>query len=89
MWPPTTFIIGLLLAIVGPVVAQTSLEQAYVIGVVFDESDPTSARAYPIEILDWHEIVNDVYNNLSYTITWAPLTATNVVFYTQTLYSYA
>lgn len=32
------------------------------------------ARAYPHEILDWHEIVNDEVNSFSYTIAYCPLT---------------
>lgn len=35
-------------------------------------------RAYPIQILDWHEIVNDEYNGTSVTVTYCPLTATGI-----------
>lgn len=66
----------------------TLYDDPFVIGVVYDENDPNSARAYPVEILDRHEIVNDFQNNESYAVTWSPLTATHAVFYTQTLYSY-
>lgn len=38
------------------------------------------ARAYPISILNWHEIVNDKINNQSYAITYCPLCGTAVAF---------
>ncbi|MEM9720837.1 MAG: DUF3179 domain-containing protein [Bacteroidota bacterium] len=34
------------------------------------------ARAYPHEILDWHEIVNDNVGGLSVAVTYCPLTGT-------------
>lgn len=35
-------------------------------------------RAYPIQILDWHEIVNDDYNGTSVAVTYCPLSATGI-----------
>ncbi len=37
-------------------------------------------RAYPINILNWHEIVNDKIGNRSITITYCPLCGTGVVY---------
>lgn len=34
----------------------------------------TEAKAYPHEILDWHEIVNDKTNNIAYSVVYCPLT---------------
>jgi len=39
------------------------------------------ARAYPISILNWHEIVNDQINNQRYAVTYCPLCGTGVAFY--------
>lgn len=38
------------------------------------------ARAYPIQILMWHEIVNDVVGELPLTVTFCPLCNTAIVF---------
>ena len=38
------------------------------------------ARAYPISILNWHEIVNDQINNQRYAVTYCPLCGTGMVF---------
>lgn len=38
------------------------------------------ARAYPISILNWHEIVNDKIKDQSYAITYCPLCGTAVAF---------
>ena len=38
------------------------------------------ARAYPIQILIWHEIVNDTVGDLPLTITFCPLCNTAIVF---------
>ena len=35
-------------------------------------------KAYPVRILDWHEIVNDQIDGLQIAITYCPLTATGV-----------
>ncbi|MBT6206032.1 MAG: DUF3179 domain-containing protein [Alphaproteobacteria bacterium] len=38
------------------------------------------ARAYPLRILMWHEIVNDTVNGVPLTITFCPLCNTSIVF---------
>lgn len=38
------------------------------------------ARAYPIQILIWHEIVNDTVGSLPLTVTFCPLCNTAIVF---------
>jgi len=38
------------------------------------------AKAYPISILNWHEIVNDSTGGAAYTITYCPLCGTGVAF---------
>ena len=37
-------------------------------------------RAYPVKILNWHEIVNDRFGNKSVVITYCPLCGSGVVF---------
>jgi len=39
------------------------------------------SRAYPIAILNWHEIVNDTINDQRYAVTFCPLCGTGVAFY--------
>jgi hypothetical protein len=39
----------------------------------------SSMRAYPHDVLDWHEIVNDEMDNLPYSIIYCPLTGTATV----------
>ena len=46
------------------------------IGIVVDGV----AKAYPIQILDWHEIVNDRVGNQHYAVTYCPLCGTGMVF---------
>ena len=36
------------------------------------------ARAYPHNILDWHEIVNDSYDDLNLAVIYCPLTGTGI-----------
>lgn len=38
------------------------------------------ARAYPLQILTWHEIVNDVVGEIAVTITFCPLCNSAIVF---------
>lgn len=38
------------------------------------------AKAYPIRILNWHEIVNDEFDNESIVVTYCPLCGTGVSF---------
>ncbi|KMP12529.1 hypothetical protein UR09_00215 [Candidatus Nitromaritima sp. SCGC AAA799-A02] len=47
-----------------------------VIGFVYKEK----ARAYPIKILNWHEIVNDRVAGRSIVVTFCPLCGTGMVF---------
>ena len=50
--------------------------QAPLISVAFDGE----ARAYPLSILIWHEIVNDQIGERSFSVTYCPLCNTSVVF---------
>ena len=50
--------------------------QAPLISVAFDGE----ARAYPLSILIWHEIVNDQIGQMSFSVTYCPLCNTPVVF---------
>lgn len=38
------------------------------------------AKAYPIKILNWHEIVNDTIDNQHFVVTFCPLCGTGMVF---------
>ncbi len=38
------------------------------------------SRAYPVKILNWHEIVNDSIGDVFFTITYCPLCGTGVAF---------
>ena len=38
------------------------------------------AKAYPIRILNWHEIVNDEIKNIPFVVSFCPLCGTGVVF---------
>lgn len=40
------------------------------------------ARAYPISILDWHEVVNDKVDDQHFSVTYCPLCGTGIVFAT-------
>jgi len=50
--------------------------QDYVIGIERDGE----AKAYPIRILNWHEIVNDTISNDPIVITYCPLCGSGMVF---------
>jgi len=43
-------------------------------------SSPSPARVYPIQILMWHEIVNDTVNGKSIIVTYCPLCTTGIGF---------
>jgi len=47
-----------------------------VIGVVLNGD----AKAYPIRILNWHEVVNDTIGEQPVAITWCPLTQSAIAF---------
>lgn len=51
-------------------------DQDRVIGVVIN----AQARAYPIRILNWHEIVNDQLGGKAIVVTYCPLCGTGIVF---------
>lgn len=38
------------------------------------------ARAYPIKVLNWHEVVNDVIGSQHFVVTYCPLCGTGMVF---------
>lgn len=47
-----------------------------ILGVVINDV----ARAYPIKILDWHEIVNDEIGGFRFAVTYCPLCGSGAVF---------
>jgi len=47
-----------------------------VIGVVWNGQ----ARAYPVPVLDWHELVNDTLGGQALLVSWCPLCGTGMVF---------
>lgn len=51
-------------------------ESDRIVGIVIDGV----AKAYPISILNWHEIVNDEINGQHFAITYCPLCGTAVAF---------
>lgn len=52
-----------------------------VIGVYFERK----ARAYPTDILNWHEIVNDNFNGVPISVTYCPLTWSSIAYQTASL----
>ena len=38
------------------------------------------AKAYPIRILNWHEVVNDEFNGRPVAVTWCPLCLSGIVY---------
>ncbi|MHA7836001.1 MAG: DUF3179 domain-containing protein [bacterium] len=51
-------------------------ERDLVLGVVLDGE----ARAYPIALLDWHELVNDTLGGRAILVSYCPLCGTGLVF---------
>ncbi|MEX0942810.1 MAG: DUF3179 domain-containing protein [Pseudomonadales bacterium] len=49
-----------------------------VLGVIIDDV----ARAYPVKILDWHEVVNDQIGSQYFVVTYCPLCGSGMVFAT-------
>jgi hypothetical protein len=47
-----------------------------VLGLALGES----ARAYPVRILNWHEVVNDRFGDRAVVVTYCPLCGTGVAF---------
>ncbi len=52
-----------------------------VIGIVVNGE----ARAYPIDIMNWHEIVNDQIDGHAYSITYCPLTGSGIFYSTDSI----
>ena len=52
------------------------LDREPVIGLTFGDD----SRAYPLRILMWHEIVNDVVGDVPVAVTFCPLCNTGIVF---------
>ncbi|HUO09056.1 MAG TPA: DUF3179 domain-containing (seleno)protein [Phycisphaerae bacterium] len=50
-----------------------------VIGVAFG-GEGGETRAYPVRLLNVHEVVNDTVGGKSFAVTWSPLTGSAVVF---------
>ncbi|MFP8891352.1 DUF3179 domain-containing protein [Natrialbaceae archaeon A-CW2] len=48
--------------------------------VIVVDLDGEPARAYPIRILDYHEVVNDSIGEVPIAVTWCPLCASAVVY---------
>ncbi|MDQ6982454.1 MAG: DUF3179 domain-containing protein [Mariprofundus sp.] len=59
--------------------AQWMNDQDQILGVVIGGE----ARAYPIRILNWHEIVNDQIEKQSLVMTYCPLCGSGMAFQTQ------
>jgi len=60
-----------------PATEATFLEDAdEAIGIV----DKNEAKAYPLLILTWHEVVNDRLGHTPITVTYCPLTASGIVY---------
>ncbi len=57
------------------------LDEARVLGVVINDQ----AYAYPLDILNWHEIVNDKSDDTIFSVTYCPLTGSGVLFLTNVL----
>ncbi len=52
-------------------------EQDRILGIV----EGKEAKAYPIKILNWHEIVNDSFTGIPAVVTYCPLCGTGIGFY--------
>ena len=51
-----------------------AFDNDFVLGIEYNGT----LRAYPIPMLNWHEIINDEINGLSLAITYCPLTGTGI-----------
>ena len=56
--------------------ATHATDDEIVVGVEFDGD----ARAYPVRIMNWHEIVNHTVGNQKISLTYCPLTASGIVY---------
>ncbi|MHA2090946.1 MAG: DUF3179 domain-containing protein [Candidatus Kariarchaeaceae archaeon] len=61
--------------------AEAPSDTSQIIGVEIDGV----ARAYPYDILNWHEIVNDEINGQHLSITYCPLTKSGILYHTEVL----
>ena len=59
-----------------PIAEAALADQEAVVGLVLGGE----ARAYPLQVLMWHEIVNDEIAGVPVAVTWCPLCNTSVVF---------
>ena len=66
---------------VGPTAATDLAPEELVLGVVLNGD----ARAYPVKILNWHEIVNHAVGGRQISLTYSPLTASAINFDTPDL----
>ncbi|GAA5315108.1 MAG: hypothetical protein AseanaTS_03120 [Candidatus Pelagadaptatus aseana] len=51
-----------------------------ILGVVIGDT----ARAYPVRILNWHEVVNDKIDDTAFSVTYCPLCGSGMVFAAET-----
>lgn len=51
-----------------------------ILGIVVGEKGKEEARAYPIRILNWHEIVNDEISGKAVAVTYCPLCGSGIVY---------
>ncbi len=57
----------------GSVAQSTFMEKSdFIVGI----SDGSNIKAYPHDVLDWHEIVNDGIGQIDYSVIYCPLTGT-------------
>lgn len=70
-----------------PALAQPEFLTAQEAGIRLKDSDRVlgvflngESKAYPVAILNWHEVVNDVVGNKPVLVTWCPLCGSSVVF---------
>ena len=57
----------------GSVFQSTFMEKSdFIVGI----TDGSNVKAYPHDVLDWHEIVNDGMGQIDYSIIYCPLTGT-------------
>ncbi len=51
-------------------------ENDRILGIVIG----STAKAYPLKILNWHEVINDQIDNIQFVVTYCPLCGTGVAF---------
>ncbi|MHA1542873.1 MAG: DUF3179 domain-containing protein [Candidatus Hodarchaeales archaeon] len=61
--------------------SETYLDQLNVLGVVINGV----SRAYPRDIMNWHEIVNDEFDDKHVCVTFCPLTGTGILYDTSSI----